>query len=113
MRTKKQRRSCAALLALGCALACVTPAAAEETLTNQGVVEMKQLGFSDELMLEKIRSSREYYVVMREPDYVALKPQLPARHCVIERRPLFDMKLKNVLEREPLPELVLVTNGCS
>ena len=38
MRTEKLRRSCTALLALGCALACVTPATAEETLTNQGVV---------------------------------------------------------------------------
>ena len=35
---------------------------------------------------------------------------MPGPLCVIERRPTFDVRLKNVLAREPLPELVVVTN---
>jgi len=57
MRTTKQSGSWTAILALACALAGVTTAHAEDLLNNQGVVEMKQLGFSDELILEKIHSS--------------------------------------------------------
>jgi 4-amino-4-deoxy-L-arabinose transferase-like glycosyltransferase len=63
-------------------------------------------------LLERLRASREYYLVMRATEYEALKPEMPAPTCVIERRPLFAMKLKSVLAREPLPELVLVTNRC-
>jgi hypothetical protein len=32
--------------------------------------------------------------------------------CVIERRPTFDVKLRTVLTREPMPDLVLITNRC-
>ncbi len=63
-------------------------------------------------LLEKIRASPEYYLVLSATDYAALGAELPARTCVIERRPLFDMKLKNVLAGKTLPELVLVTNRC-
>ncbi len=63
-------------------------------------------------LIEKVRSSPEYYLVLREPDYEALRGELPARTCVIDRRPVFEMKLKNVLAGETLPDLVLVTNQC-
>ena len=45
-------------------------------------------------------------------DYAALAPGLAGRTCVIERRPTFDVKLNSVLAREPLPELLLITNRC-
>jgi 4-amino-4-deoxy-L-arabinose transferase-like glycosyltransferase len=63
-------------------------------------------------LVERARKSREYYLVMRANEYEALRPELPGPTCVIDRRPLFDAKLKNMLAREPLPELVLVTNRC-
>ena len=34
------------------------------------------------------------------------------RTCILYRRPTFDVKLKDVLAREPLPELLLITNQC-
>ena len=37
---------------------------------------------------------------------------LDQQTCIIDSRPTFDVKLKTVLSREPLPELVLVTNRC-
>ena len=33
--------------------------------------------------------------------------------CVIDRFETFDVKLRAILRREPLPRLVLITNRCS
>jgi hypothetical protein len=49
---------------------------------------------------------------MRATEYESLGPHLPGPTCIIDRRPLFEVKLKNVLAREPLPQLLLVTNHC-
>ena len=64
------------------------------------------------VMIEKIRGLREYYLVLRAEDYNVLRTELPSPTCAIEKRPLFDVKLKNVLAREPLPDVLLVTNRC-
>jgi hypothetical protein len=50
--------------------------------------------------------------VLSADDYAALAPQIGGRTCVLDRRPTFEVKLKEVLAREPLPELVLITNRC-
>jgi 4-amino-4-deoxy-L-arabinose transferase-like glycosyltransferase len=63
-------------------------------------------------LVDSMRKSKEYYVVLRASDYENLKAEFPGPTCVIDRRPLFEAKLKNVLAREPLPELLLVTNRC-
>jgi hypothetical protein len=63
-------------------------------------------------MLEKLRGLKEYYLITPAQDYDELRPWLPGASCVLERRRLFDVKLRNVLAREPLPELLLVTNRC-
>lgn len=63
-------------------------------------------------LLEQMRAANEYYVVLRAADYENLGPKFPGSTCVIDRRPLFEVKLRNVLAREPLPELLLVTNKC-
>jgi hypothetical protein len=59
-----------------------------------------------------MRTSKEYYLVIRRTDYESLEGELPGARCVIDQRPLFEVKLKNVLAREQLPELLLVTNRC-
>jgi 4-amino-4-deoxy-L-arabinose transferase-like glycosyltransferase len=63
-------------------------------------------------LIKQARGATEYYVVVRASDYENLRPELPGPPCVIDRRPLFEVKLKNGLAREPLPELLLVTNRC-
>jgi len=50
--------------------------------------------------------------VMSEEDFQALRGDLPGPLCVIDRRPTFDVRLKSVLARAPLPTLVVVTNRC-
>jgi hypothetical protein len=41
-----------------------------------------------------------------------MAPALGRPTCEIASAPTFDVKLKNILSREPLPELVVITNKC-
>jgi 4-amino-4-deoxy-L-arabinose transferase-like glycosyltransferase len=52
------------------------------------------------------------YGILSDDDYATLAPQLASRTCIIDRRPTFDVKLNAVLARQPLPELLLITNQC-
>ena len=52
------------------------------------------------------------YAVLSADDYAALAPQIGGETCVIDRRPTFEVKLRQVLARQPLPELLLITNRC-
>ena len=68
--------------------------------------------FDDPPFVEAILSSKHVYAVLSDDDYAALTPRIGARTCIIDRRPTFDVKLKRVLAREPLPELLLISNQC-
>jgi 4-amino-4-deoxy-L-arabinose transferase-like glycosyltransferase len=63
-------------------------------------------------MLEEMRGLKEYYLVIAAHEYERLSSAMPGSPCVIDRRPLFEMKLRSVLARERLPELLLVSNRC-
>ena len=73
---------------------------------------VEQIFEDPSILFEKMRARKEYYVVLRAEEYENLGPEFPRPTCVIDRRPLFEVKLKNVLARESLPELLLVTNRC-
>jgi 4-amino-4-deoxy-L-arabinose transferase-like glycosyltransferase len=68
--------------------------------------------FVAEQVIERFKSGRTIYAVLSATNYQELAPQIGSPTCVIERRPTFDVKLKNMLAQQPLPELVLVTNRC-
>jgi 4-amino-4-deoxy-L-arabinose transferase-like glycosyltransferase len=63
-------------------------------------------------LIALMRSDRTVYVALSAENYAEIAPHFGVETCVLERRPTFDVKLRNVLAREPLPELVLVTNRC-
>jgi hypothetical protein len=67
--------------------------------------------FEEDRFIALVRSERPVFAVLSRENYAAMAEQL-ASTCIIERRPTFDVKLKNVLAREPLPELVLIANRC-
>ena len=67
--------------------------------------------FEEDRFIALVRSERPVYAVLSGENYAAMAPELPST-CVIDRRPTFDVKLRNVLAREPLPELVLISNRC-
>lgn len=62
--------------------------------------------------VKAILSDKHVYAVLSAGDYAALAPQIAARTCVIDRRPTFEVKLRQVLARQPLPELLLISNRC-
>ena len=47
---------------------------------------------------------------MTETDYLAIRETLPVRTYVVDRRPWFDVTLRNVLAGTTLPEVFLVSN---
>jgi 4-amino-4-deoxy-L-arabinose transferase-like glycosyltransferase len=68
--------------------------------------------FDEDRLIALMRGKRGAFAVLSGENYAGLSDALGGATCVIERRPTFDVKLKNVLAREPLPELVLITNRC-
>jgi 4-amino-4-deoxy-L-arabinose transferase-like glycosyltransferase len=69
--------------------------------------------FEEGPFVAAMRSGRRVYAVLSADDYAALAPQLAGGTCVIEHRPTFEVKLRQVLKRQPLPELLLITNRCN
>jgi 4-amino-4-deoxy-L-arabinose transferase-like glycosyltransferase len=68
--------------------------------------------FDEPAFMRTLASPRHVYAVLSAGDYADLAPRLAARTCVIDRRSTFEVKLKQVLARQKLPELVLITNQC-
>ena len=64
-------------------------------------------------LVELLGSERTVYAVLSTDAYDALRREMGVQPCVIDHRPTFDVKLRNVLERQPLPELLIVTNRCN
>jgi 4-amino-4-deoxy-L-arabinose transferase-like glycosyltransferase len=69
--------------------------------------------FEESAFVKTLSSSRHVYAVLSAGDYADLAPRLATRTCVIDRRSTFEVKLKQVLARQKLPDLVLITNHCN
>jgi 4-amino-4-deoxy-L-arabinose transferase-like glycosyltransferase len=69
--------------------------------------------FDESAFVHTLSSSRHVYAVLSAGDYAALAPRLAAHTCVVDRRSTFEVKLKQVLARQKLPELVLIANQCN
>jgi 4-amino-4-deoxy-L-arabinose transferase-like glycosyltransferase len=68
--------------------------------------------FQPEPLFAHLRGPRTVYAVLPAGDYARLAPQIGVETCVIARRPTVNVKLRAVLAREPLPEVLLITNRC-
>jgi 4-amino-4-deoxy-L-arabinose transferase-like glycosyltransferase len=68
--------------------------------------------FEEAPFVAAIQSGKRVYAVLSADDYGALAPRFGGSTCVIERRPTFEVKLRQVLKRQPLPELLLIANRC-
>jgi hypothetical protein len=69
--------------------------------------------FIADKVIERFQSGRTVYAVLSAENYRDLAGQIGAPTCIIDRRPTFDVKLKNMLSQQPLPELLLITNRCT
>ena len=68
--------------------------------------------FDAEDLITTFGARETVYAILSAQNYEDLAPRLGVSTCVIDRRPTFDVKLRNMLAREPPPELLLVTNMC-
>ena len=68
--------------------------------------------YSAEEFVQAMQSPERVYGVVSARDFDGVKARLENGTCVLHRVPTFDVKLKNVLAREPLPELLLLSNRC-
>ena len=62
--------------------------------------------------LQVLRGDRVVYAVLSANDYAQLEPEIGVRTCVLQRAPTVNVKLNAVLARDPLPEVLLITNRC-
>jgi len=69
--------------------------------------------FDAEPFVAAIMSDRTVYAVLSAEDHASLMPRIGGRTCIIDRRPTFEVKLRQVLRRQPLPELLLISNRCN
>jgi 4-amino-4-deoxy-L-arabinose transferase-like glycosyltransferase len=71
--------------------------------------------FDRDAFLEMLRGDRRVFAVLSASDYSQLQPTIRTygvETCVLDRRPTVNIKLKAVLARDPLPEVLLITNRC-
>jgi 4-amino-4-deoxy-L-arabinose transferase-like glycosyltransferase len=68
--------------------------------------------FVDEELFQRFRTGRTVYAVLSTENYRDVAGRIGVPTCEIERRPTFDVKLKNMIGKQPPPELVLITNKC-
>jgi hypothetical protein len=72
--------------------------------------------FDQDAFLQLLRGDRKVFAVLSASDYAQLLPTLKTsgvETCVLDRRPTVNIKLKAVLARDPLPEVLLIANRCS
>ncbi len=71
--------------------------------------------FDQDSFLRMLRGDRRVFAVLSASDYAQLQPTIRTygvETCVLDRRPTVNIKLKAVLARDPLPEVLLITNRC-
>jgi hypothetical protein len=68
--------------------------------------------FDPEPFIAALGAPHRVYATLSDDDYRELAPRIASHTCIVDRRPTFDVKLKRVLARAPLPELLLITNQC-
>ena len=65
-------------------------------------------------VLELLQSGRPLYLMVTADDYErAIAPSVSTPLCRVSSQPTFDVKLRNVLSRQRLPEILLLTNKCA
>jgi hypothetical protein len=55
-------------------------------------------------------SGKEVFCLMTASDYATIKERLPAQTRVLASHPIFQVKLRSILDRVELPRVVLISN---
>jgi len=66
--------------------------------------------YSAEALAAEFSSGKEVYCLMTRSDYESIKDGLPPPTYVLASRPFFQVKLKGIIDRAELPQVVLISN---
>jgi 4-amino-4-deoxy-L-arabinose transferase-like glycosyltransferase len=69
--------------------------------------------YATQPFVDAVKGQRRMFGVVSHDDYTALAGEIGSASCVLERVPTFEVKLRDVLARRELPELLLISNRCS
>jgi hypothetical protein len=69
-------------------------------------------GLDEGAFTQLLRSDRRVFAVLPADRYEALKATMGVETCVIGRHLTSDIRLRSLLERQPPPEVLLITNRC-
>jgi hypothetical protein len=72
--------------------------------------------FDVEPFLEAVKTERRAFVILNAEayEYLArpLEEEFGVQTCVLHRQPTINFKMREVVARKPLPEVLLVSNRC-
>jgi 4-amino-4-deoxy-L-arabinose transferase-like glycosyltransferase len=68
--------------------------------------------YSPEPVRQLLESRTRAYLILPREEYAVVDAMTSTPTCIVSTHPTFDVKLRNILAREPLPDLLLVTNRC-
>jgi 4-amino-4-deoxy-L-arabinose transferase-like glycosyltransferase len=69
-------------------------------------------GLDEDTFTRLLRSDRRVFAVLPADRYEALKERFGVETCVIGRHLTSDIRLRSLLEQQPPPEVLLITNRC-
>lgn len=69
--------------------------------------------FDRDAFLKLLKGEKRVFAVLSAGDYDEVARDAGIPTCVLDRRPTVNIKLKAVLARDPLPEVLLITNRCT
>jgi 4-amino-4-deoxy-L-arabinose transferase-like glycosyltransferase len=66
--------------------------------------------YKQEELLQALDSGKEVYCLITASDYETIKPSLPVPIYILASRPMFQVKLKSILDEADPPQLMLISN---
>ncbi|MDQ3169565.1 MAG: hypothetical protein M3Q55_05460, partial [Acidobacteriota bacterium] len=66
----------------------------------------------ESVLQERLSRDVETLVLVEAATYQVVKDLSPTPTCIVDRRPLLDVKLRSVLDGTAMPEMLLVSNRC-
>jgi len=69
--------------------------------------------FDREAFVKLLKGDQRVFAVLSAGDYEEIARDAGVTTCILDRRPTVNIKLKAVLARDPLPEVLLITNRCT
>jgi len=68
--------------------------------------------YNPERFIEIMRQPKRVFAILWTEEYANMRDRLGVPTCVIHQAPAFNIKIGAVIQRKPLPELVVISNRC-